>query len=95
MNIKHKLISSTLSPELRKKHNQRSISVRKGDTVKILRGNFKGKTGKVERVLLKKMKVHLENITKEGTEGKKNYIPLESSNLMITQLQEERRRLKK
>ena len=92
--IKHKMISSHLSPELIKKHNIRSIPVRKGDTVKIMIGDHKGKTGKVGRVSLKLMKVYLENITRDGIEGKKSPIPFEPSNLMVTLLQEDKKRIK-
>ena len=86
------MVASHLSPELRKKYSKRSIPIRKGDTVKIMRGKYKGKTGKIDKVMLKKMKVFLENIAITGTEGKKSFIPLEPSNLMITELQEDKMR---
>jgi large subunit ribosomal protein L24 len=41
---KHKLFSAHLSKELRKQWNKRSLPVRKGDEVKIMRGKFKGTT---------------------------------------------------
>ena len=42
-------MSAKLSKELRAKQNIRSVRVRTGDKVKILRGQFKGKTGVVEK----------------------------------------------
>ena len=46
MHIRRKLLTANLSEELRKKHNKRSIPLRKGDEVEIMRGEFKKKKGK-------------------------------------------------
>ena len=43
LHIKHKFLSSNLSKELRKEYKVRNIPVRKGDSVLILRGDFKKK----------------------------------------------------
>ena len=43
-------MSVNLSKELRKKHGKRNAPVRKGDVVKIMRGKFKGKKGKIIEV---------------------------------------------
>ena len=45
LHIKKKFLSANLSKELRKKYG-RSLQIRKGDSVKVMRGKFKGKTGK-------------------------------------------------
>ncbi|MBU2589720.1 MAG: 50S ribosomal protein L24 [Nanoarchaeota archaeon] len=86
LHIQHKLVNVHLSPELRKKYGKRNIGVRKEDQVKILRGQFKGKTGKVVAVNLKKQKVNIEGIENIRKEGTKAYYPLQPSNLMITEL---------
>lgn len=86
LHIKNKFVSIHLTKELRDKHNKRNITVRKGDTVKVLRGQFKGRSGKVERVDLKATKIFItgiENIKKDGT---KTLYPFNPSNLMITEL---------
>ena len=51
--IKKKLVSTTLSKELRKNYGKRNVPIRKGDKIKVLRGQFKGKTGEVTKVDLK------------------------------------------
>ena len=84
--IKRKFISSHLSKELRQKHNKRSIPLRKGDKVKILRGNFKGKNGVVERISSKRDKVYINGIEVIKKDGTKQLTPLRPSNLLITQL---------
>ena len=86
LHVKQKFVHVHLSKDLRQKHGFRSIQVKKGDKVKILRGGFKGKDGKVDRVSLKREKVYvlgLENIRKEGT---RNLVPITPSNLMIIKL---------
>jgi len=86
LHIRHKFLSANLSKELRKKYGKRSLSLRKDDIVKIMRGKFKGKTAKVERVDLKKLKVYLEGINVTTQAGVKRPIPIDPSNLQIIEL---------
>ena len=96
LHIKRKLLSVNLSKELRKKYNIRNIVVRKGDVVKILRGKFKGKQGKVEKIRIKLQKIYVEGIQKTKRDGSKVSIPLRASNLQIIELNtEDPKRLKK
>ncbi|MBI2545172.1 MAG: 50S ribosomal protein L24 [Candidatus Aenigmarchaeota archaeon] len=46
LHLKRKILSSHLSKELKAKYTRRSLAVRKGDEVHVMRGKFKGKTGK-------------------------------------------------
>ena len=68
--IRRKIMSSHLSKDLRAKYSVRSIPVRKGDTVKIMRGNFKGREGKVQAVYRKRWALHIEKIVRDKTNGK-------------------------
>jgi len=86
LHVQQKLVNVHLSLELRKKYGKRNVGVRKEDKVKIMRGQFKGKTGKVVAVNLKKQKVYVEGIENVRKEGTKAYYPLQPSNLMITEL---------
>lgn len=74
--------SAHLSPELRKKYGMRAMPVRKGDTVKVMKGEEKGKEGKVSKV--KPPKVSIEGITRSKTDGTKVFVPIHSSNLILT-----------
>ncbi len=87
LHIQHAFLGAHLSPELRKKYTLRSISLRKGDKVKVLRGQYKKKTGKVNKILLKNQKVYIEGIEITKKDGNKVFIPLHPSNLMITELE--------
>jgi len=48
LHIKRKFMSANLAKELRKRYGNRSFPLKKGDSIKIMRGEFKGKTGKIE-----------------------------------------------
>lgn len=84
--IRHALMSSHLSKDLRTKFARRAVPLKKGDTVKVLRGEFKKKTGKVGEINLKKLKVIIEGIQVQKKDGTKINAIFEPSNLMITEL---------
>ena len=79
-------LSAPLDTPLREKYSMRRTRVVKGDTVKILRGDFKGEEGVVDDVDTKKSKlvVHGATVTKaDGTEVPR---PVDPSNVKITKL---------
>ena len=86
LHIKQKFLHAHLSSELRKKHGLRNVQISKGDKVRILRGQFKKKEGKVERVNLKREKVFVTGIEYIKKEGAKILVPLNPTNLMIIDL---------
>jgi large subunit ribosomal protein L24 len=85
-NTRSKQLSSPLSEELRKKYSKRSIRVVKGDSVKIVRGEFKGVDGKVSRIETEKNSVAIEGVKKEKTKGDKFDVFVHTSNIVITSL---------
>lgn len=86
MHLRHKMIAANLSKDLRKKYGKRSIPLRKGDTVKIMRGEFKKKKGKIETVNLNTLKVYIEGIQRSKKDGTKTSVPFEPSNVQIIEL---------
>jgi len=86
LHIRYKQFSSPLSPELKASHNTRSVPVRVGDTVKIMRGDRKGFEGKVTRVDRQKYRIFVEGITREKVDGSTIQIPIHPSKVMITHL---------
>ena len=86
LHVKQKFMRATLSKDLRKKYGKRNFSLKKGDKVKVMKGKFKKHEGKIDRINLKKLKVHISGIEVMKKEGTKATYPLESSNLMITEL---------
>ena len=95
LNIRGKFLGCHLSKDLREKHGTRSVRVRKGDKVKVLKGKFKGREEKVERVSLLLTKIYLAKIEQIKKDGSKTVIPFDPSNLMIVELDtSDKKRLK-
>jgi large subunit ribosomal protein L24 len=69
--IKRTFMGSTLDKALRKKYGRRSIEVKKGDEVKIMRGKFKGKQGKVGSVDIKNTRIQVDGIQRTKMGGEK------------------------
>ncbi len=92
--VKNKLMSVSLSKELRQKHGKRNLTVRKGDKVKILRGQFKGKTGNVARIDRQNLRVHIENIGILKKDGTRTSYPIHPSNLAIIEIKLEDKKRK-
>ncbi|KAJ2044159.1 60S ribosomal protein L26B [Coemansia sp. S2] len=84
--IRRKLMAAGLSKDLRKKHDVRAIPVRKGDEVIVIRGQHKGREGKVLSVYRKKWVIHIEHLTREKVNGASVQIPVHPSNVAITTL---------
>jgi len=91
---RQKLLSATLSPELRRQYGVRSLPVRAGDEVVVMRGGFRGHKGKVARVDLRRMRIYVEGATVNNARGEPRYYPIHPSNVMIVSLNmdDERRR---
>ena len=75
-----------LSKELKKKYGKRNLGLKKGDKVKIVKGQFKKRVGKVERVDLKKTRVYISGIEVAKKDGTKAALSIHPSNLIITEL---------
>jgi large subunit ribosomal protein L24 len=84
--IRHKLMASPLSPELLAQRGIKALPVRKGDTVRIMRGDHKGFDGKISRVDLKHYRVYLEGLTREKVDGTTVFVALHPSKIMIKNL---------
>jgi large subunit ribosomal protein L24 len=81
-----KLMSAHLSKDLREEHDRRSFPVRTGDTVKIMKGDFKGHEGKIEKVNLKTYKIYVDGANTQKPDGTPVLFPIDPSNVMIVEL---------
>jgi large subunit ribosomal protein L24 len=79
-----RLMGAHLSKELKKKYNQPTVPVRVGDNVKIMRGDHKGKTGKILEVDRKRNKVFIQGFSHKKTDGKEAFVSFRPSNLLVT-----------
>lgn len=84
--VKTKGLGSHLSKSLRQKYNIRTVGLRKGDEVKVMRGKFKDKQGTVDKIIPKKEKVFITGVEIEKQDGTKSKVSIHNSNLIITSL---------
>ena len=84
--IRHKLMAAPLSSELAASKGAKTLPVRKGDTVCILRGDNKGFEGKVSRVDLKTYRIYLEGLTREKVDGTNIFLAVHPSKVQIRNL---------
>ena len=85
-NVRRKFLTVNLTKDLRVKHGKRNVTLRKGDKVKVLRGNYRSKTGTVDRIDLANLKVYVSNIEISKKDGSKAKVPLNPTNLQIIEL---------
>ncbi|KAF9454656.1 ribosomal protein L24 [Macrolepiota fuliginosa MF-IS2] len=82
--IRRKIMSSGLAKELRAKYNTRSLPIRKDDEVRIVRGKYKGREGKVTQVYRKKWVIHVDRVQRDKSNGASAPIGIHPSNVVIT-----------
>ena len=86
LHARHRLMTARLSEDLQRQYGVKRLTIRKGDTVLILRGDFKGVRGKVVEVDLREMRIHVENATMKKPGGETVYYPIHPSKVMIVEL---------
>ena len=79
LHLRRKFMSATLSKELRKKYNKRSIPIIKGDKIKVFVGQFKKKEGRITMV-------NVEDVQMAKRDGTRVFYPIHPSNVVITEL---------
>lgn len=85
MHRKKVLLSAHLSKELMQRIKKRAVTVKKGDRIKVMRGDFKGKTGLVASVDYKNATITVEGISKRNSRGVDVLVQLKPSNLMVVE----------
>ena len=83
-----RLLNVHLSKELREELHTRSLPVRKGDTVLVVKGKHSGWQKKVIKISLKKIKVQIEGIKTTKTDSTEIFHWIAPSNCVITGLGE-------
>jgi len=93
--VRHKMMSAHLSEELRRQYRFRSLPVRTGDVVTVMRGDHRGHTGKVIRVDRKKYRIYVEGLVRKKADGSEVPIPIHPSKVQIIKLNLDDERRKK
>ena len=84
--LRHKIMSAPLSPELVKSRGAKTLPVRKGDTIRIMRGDHAGFEGKIQRVDLSEYRIYVEGLTREKVDGTAIFVSVHPSKVMIRNL---------
>ena len=79
-------LRSPLSHALREKYGKRNLRVIAGDTVKVVRGEYSGIEGKIEKVNMKRGSLAIEGIQREKVRGGNVKVEINSTNVIITNL---------
>jgi large subunit ribosomal protein L24 len=87
MKRKSNNICSNLSSNLKKEYNRKSLRIVKGDSVKIMRGEYKGVEGKVEKLNTVKGRLSIEGVQREKIKGGQVKVQIHASNVRIMSLQ--------
>lgn len=79
-------IRAPLSKDLRSKYGKRTVSLRKGDTVQVTRGDYKGHEGKVASVDISEMRITVEGVNAKKMDGTTIPVKISPSKVMVTKL---------
>ena len=83
-------MAAPLKKDLFLRYKVRSLPVIKGDEVKVTRGAYKGKEGKVTGVQRNKYVIHIERVTRDKSNGQQIPVGIDASNVVITNLKIDR-----
>ena len=95
MHERKNLMKCRLDEFLQEEYGLRSLVVKTGDLVKIMRGQFRDTEGKVTAVNYKKIRVFTDSATLTKADGKEAAVPIHPSNLLLVKLEldDERKQL--
>ncbi|AAK39831.1 60S ribosomal protein L26 (nucleomorph) [Guillardia theta] len=89
LNLKRKnsnIIKTNLSKEMQKYHKKKTLILKKNYEIKVKRGDFKGKTGKVIQIKPEQQKIFVDNIFRNKFEKTNIFVPLKPSNIQIIKI---------
>jgi large subunit ribosomal protein L24 len=80
------MLSAHLNEELAGRYNARHLPIRTGDSVRIMRGDFAGLEGKIERVEYSTGRIFVEGMVREKAAGVSSKLPVHASKVIVTNL---------
>ncbi|KUG20393.1 lsu ribosomal protein l26e (l24p) [hydrocarbon metagenome] len=86
IHLRGNFLSAPFDPSLREKYKKRSVRVVKGDTVRILRGDFAEEEGVIDAVDTKKCRLIVHGATSTKADGTEVPRPIDPSNVLVTKL---------
>ncbi|MGC8556207.1 MAG: 50S ribosomal protein L24 [Conexivisphaera sp.] len=79
-------LSAHLADDLAEEYGLRSIRVRVGDVVKVVRGSYRGVEGKVLRVYPEEGRLAVEGLTRQNSRGENVPVKVHASKVIVTKL---------
>jgi large subunit ribosomal protein L24 len=79
-------VGSNVATSLREQYGKRSLRPIKGDTIKVLRGEYSGIEGKIEKVNTRSGTLSIEGVQREKIRGGNVKVPIHASNVQIVSL---------
>ncbi len=89
---RRKAMAAPLSDDLKKKYGFRSLTVRSGDKVRVLRGDFVGVEGEVSEVDTDRERILVEGVETATADEMEVSSPIHPSNVEITKLEKDKMR---
>jgi len=86
LHLKRKTLTAPLASTLAEKEGIKQLVIRKGDTIRVRKGSFKGIEGEVSKIDYNKMKLTVEGITFEKSDGSSQHFPIRASTCEIIAL---------
>jgi large subunit ribosomal protein L24 len=77
---------AALSSDMKVKYARSTVRVRPGDSVKLIKGEYSGIEGKIQKVYPKEGRVTIEGITREKIAGGTTPVKIAIPNLIVTNL---------
>jgi large subunit ribosomal protein L24 len=81
-----RMMGAALADALRDQYKKKTLRVVKGDSVRVLRGEYKGVEGKIEKVNTEQGTLHIEGVQRNKIRGGQVKVPIHASNVMIINL---------
>ncbi len=81
------MLKCRLDEFLREEYAMRSLVPKKGDLVRVMRGQFRDTEGKIASVNYSKVRLYIDSATTTKSDGKEIQIPVHPSNALLVKLE--------
>jgi large subunit ribosomal protein L24 len=81
--VRDGMICSSLADNLREQYGRRSVRVIKGDNIRVMRGEYTGIEGKIEKVNTRRGTLAIEGVQREKVRGGNVKVQIHASNVQI------------
>jgi large subunit ribosomal protein L24 len=95
LHLRQKMMGCHLDEKLMKEFKTRSLPVRKGDKVMVMRGKFRKLTGEVTEVDLKNLRVYIDTAKRKKSSGQDVPVALQPSNLKLMEIKKDDKKRQK